>query len=175
MRLFFGIDIPLDAKEAIFQLTHLFSANSVRVKWVRKEDLHITLRFLGDNDPHKVLEIIGNSCPEEPFYISLKSIGAFPNRLKPRILWVGVETGEEKVRSIYKWLDERLNSLKLKKENNFLPHITFGRVKQGRLKIPPLDFEYPEFKIDRFYLFSSVLKIGGPEYSKISEIKLGGR
>jgi len=175
MRLFFGIDLPIDAKEVIVQLTHSFSDSQARIKWVKKENLHITLRFLGEHDPQKILEYVGNSCPEKPFYISLKSIGAFPNLLKPRILWVGVETGEEKVKSIYKLLDERLSSLKLKKESNFFPHITFGRVRQGRFRMPPLDFEYPEFKIERFYLFSSVLKPGGPIYSKIAEIKLGGK
>ncbi len=110
-----------------------FRRKSLPVRWVPPENLHVTLRFLGDlNDSLRaeVEEAAGEALSgAAPFSIALGPTGAFPGIEKPRVLWVGLAEGGEEVSALAGLVDDALRPLGFEPEKKFHPHITVGRVK----------------------------------------------
>ncbi|MCK4420755.1 RNA 2',3'-cyclic phosphodiesterase [candidate division WOR-3 bacterium] len=168
MRLFTAIEIPKESRESIRNLENLIDTNA-SVKWVEKENLHITLKFLGEVESsspiEEILADVGKGV--EPFYISLKNLGAFPSESNVRVLWVGVDKGSDVIKDLFRNIEDGLAQLGFQKENkNFTPHITIGRVKKGKLLFPShIDFSYEPFLADKITLFESTLTPKGPIYT----------
>jgi 2'-5' RNA ligase len=171
MRCFIAIDIPEEIKEKIMKIEkELEEKIKESAKFVERENLHITLKFLGEieeNKAQKIKEII-NSIPFTPFKIKLKGVGVFPNEKFIRVIWIGGESKE--LEDIAKYLDEKLKSEKFKSEE-FIIHLTIARVKS---KVNISDFlkkyqgyEFGEFEVDnvsQIKLKKSILTSKGPVY-----------
>ena len=93
-RLFVAIDLPEQVKEAVTGIVHRGVAGA---RWVPPEQLHLTLRFIGDCDERTFQEIRGglSALKSAPFPLTIRGIGHFPPRGEPRVLWVGVEDSVE--------------------------------------------------------------------------------
>ena len=111
--------------------------NSVdNVKWTRDEEMHITLKFLGDMDNRDLL-VVGEELRRiasqiEAFTATLSGIGTFPRGKPPRIVWAGIEQGSEQLIAMYEQLDESLVQLGVPREGRaYTPHLTLGRVGRG--------------------------------------------
>jgi 2'-5' RNA ligase len=152
-----------------------------RVRWVRPENAHLTLRFLGDvreevlGDLRVALE---KTCAEHaPFYVGLAAFGAFPSVQRARILWAGVGPGSARLRSLAADLDAALVPLGFEREERaFAPHLTLGRIR-GR----PASFDLPPdtgglgFRVRHVELVESMLTPEGAVYRIIQTFALKER
>jgi len=176
LRTFIAIDIPMELREKIYSAFDNERQRIKGVKWVEKENLHITLKFLGEIEEEKVKEI-GKILDEvsnkfKSFEVSLGELGGFPQLKNPRVLWIGVSPSE-KIEEIFNFIEERVERIGIEKEERkFHPHITVARIKERK----GISFENKKFndkfKANRIVLFKSDLRPEGPIYTQIKEVKL---
>ncbi len=168
MRLFVAIDLP----ECVRERLSMISCGLPGARWVLPEQLHLTLRFIGevmeDRFPDILNELDAARC--EPFSMQLQGVGFFPPRKKPRVVWVGVEKNEQLVR-----LRNRIESVLVHaglepEKRKFAPHITLARLNKtpvtrvaGFLEQHSL-FISQAFQVNAFRLYSSVLNARGAKH-----------
>ncbi|RKZ22150.1 RNA 2',3'-cyclic phosphodiesterase [bacterium] len=176
MRLFIAIDLPFEAKKEIVGVRELIK-NKGGIKWVEMENIHLTLKFLGEVEEDKVSAIEKRlkavAKDTEPFIISLRDVGGFPTERESRVIWVGVEQGREMVYELNRKIERAMEKLGFERDSRFHPHITIGRVKRGRVNVQGLKFHYPSIFVKSFFLISSRLTPSGPIYTPLREFKLG--
>ncbi len=175
MRLFSAVEIPEEAKEKIYNL-HKGIQTSAIVKWVREENLHITLKFFGEVDlPPQVVEVVKEASKDlSPFEVSLQGLGAFPGQRRIVVLWVGIDLGKEKLIDLYRGIENQGCRFGFKKEGReYTPHITIGRVKRGKLSFPEVGISYSPFLAKEVTLFKSTLTPKGPIYEVVEHFPLG--
>ena len=153
------------------------------VKLVEPENVHITLKFLGDTEEEQIDEIekiIKDAVKEtNSFHIQLKGAGVFPNQNYIKVIWIGIEHGEE-IAIISHKIDEQLSRVGFEKEKRgFSPHLTIARVKSAKNKEKLLqiiekykDVEFGDIKVDSIKLKKSDLTQKGPIYITLREIKI---
>ena len=109
---------------------------AAEINWVRPQQMHLTLKFLGDvpdtetPDICRVVDEVAASF--EPFEITCRRAGAFPNIQDPRTLWIGIEDGAEELQRLQAEIENAMKA-KLgygKEQRGFHPHLTIGRVKR---------------------------------------------
>lgn len=134
IRTFIAIPLSDRIREDLSNLQEELKKSQAQVKWVRPEGIHLTLKFLGNVEEERILEIeeaIGKKIKGySPFLLSLGCLGAFPDLRRPRVIWVGVEEGASEVKELAKRIEKALLPLGFVKEDRpFSPHLTLGRVK----------------------------------------------
>ena len=177
MRSFIAIDIPEEIKEKIMMVAkELEEKIKGNAKFVERENLHITLKFLGEIEENKVQEIkkIINSISISPFRIKLRGIGVFPNENFIRVIWIGGESKE--LEKIVDHLNKELEkNLKIRtEEQKFTIHLTIARVK-SKINISDFldkykNYEFGEFEvsdINQIKLKKSTLTPKGPIYEDL--------
>lgn len=180
MRSFIAIEVPEDIRERVATLNSEFRIpNSEFIKWVNKENLHLTLIFLGEVKEdflEKVkVRLSEITSQKSPFYLSLKGLGAFPNIRNPRVIWIGVKKGDEEIEAIQGEIEKELTKIGYQPEpRKFHPHLTIGRVKSfGANKILSeffeKDYQSRDFLVESVVLFKSTLTPQGPIYEKLQE------
>lgn len=148
-----------------------------KFKIVSPENLHITLKFLGEIDPSKVdlvSEILGR-LEAEGFTIELKGVGCFPSPSRPNVVWIGVTEGYEQLMHIWKFVEDNLSRHGFQRERRgFKPHLTVARVKfiinrQGfrRLVETHRNLKLGKEKVRTVKLKKSTLTPTGPIYSDL--------
>lgn len=181
MRTFIAIDLNPEIKETLSELIKELGKGSKNIKWISKQGMHLTLKFLGEISGEKVTEI-GKILSEisgkyKPFLLKLKGTGYFPPEKKnPRVLWVGIEK-EETLLALQSKVEAGLERLGFPREQRkFHPHLTLGRVKapsdlRSTLSLLEAHREksFGEMRVEKITFFQSVLKPQGAEYSIISE------
>jgi len=172
MRCFIAIDIPF-----LKNIDDFFNdvKKAGKIKMVKKENLHITLKFLGEINYDSCKNVIEklSSIDFMKFNMKLSGCGAFPNLDSPKVIWIGISDG-----SHIKLMDEidiTLSSLNFKKSNK-KPHLTIGRVK-GKYDFQSIyskwkDIDFGEVKIKKFILKKSTLTYNGAIHETISEYQL---
>ena len=161
MRAFIAYELPKEMKDEIYKRIPKFEG----IKYVSKENLHITIKFLGDVDDKEINEYknILNSMNFNKIQAKLGGIGFFPSRNFIRVVWVGVEGNFEDI----------IDSLKLK---DFIPHITVGRVKRKLNEEEIEKFEKIKFnkifEIKYLTIYKSILTQNGPIYDIIKRYEL---
>ncbi len=179
IRSFISIDFPEQAIKMIRETQKsLNNAIPPIVRWVKSENIHLTLKFLGNVQLQKIrvieaaLDQIANEI--EPFPLILEGIGSFPNWEHPRIIWIGI-VKSELVRSLAELIEAKMVALDCEKETkSFSPHLTIGRVREH---ISPEDIQMLEkrtwintifvdkIKITGIHLYKSDLHASGPIYT----------
>jgi len=184
MSIFRGfISIDIGALSNIVEFEKKIKQTGAIVKLVEPENIHITLKFLGDTDEEKIDEIekiIKKSVEGiKPFNIQLKSTGVFPNEKYIKIVWLGIQNSE-KIAKIASKIDKGLSEIGFSREKReFSPHLTIARVKSAKnkdkiLKIIENDkeFEFADIIVESIKLKKSDLTQKGPIYNTLIEIKL---
>ncbi len=171
MRAFIAIDVPY-----FDSIKKLQSSIKGKFKAVEPENIHLTLKFLGDikeGEIEKIKKIVEN-CKPAPFVMKLKGLGFFPNENYIKIVWIGVEEPEP-VSEVMRCIDSRISRLGFKKEKSYVPHITVARVK-GKITIDNLktlkDESFGELKVTELKIKKSTLTEKGPIYEDIALIAL---
>lgn len=149
-----------------------------RVRWTRPENVHLTLKFLGEVREETLEDlsaILDEVCAvHAPFNIGLTGLGAFPSARRARIVWVGVGAGAGALISLATDLDGALASLGFEREERpYTPHLTLGRVRGRPVSLdlpPPLDSG--EFRVRHVELVKSTLTERGAVYETIGDFAL---
>ncbi|MDD2695671.1 MAG: RNA 2',3'-cyclic phosphodiesterase [Anaerolineales bacterium] len=137
IRAFIAIEMSPEIQRALDQVSAQLRAGltDAPVRWVRAENIHLTLKFLGDVSISN-LEMLQKMLAAEvsghvPFEMSVGEIGAFPNTRRPRVLWIKVQAPQDLTTLQYgiEALTERLGYPR--EERPFFPHLTLGRISRG--------------------------------------------
>jgi 2'-5' RNA ligase len=177
------ISCDVEEKEVltrIQQVQKLLVRTKADVKIVSPENIHITLRFLGNIH----LNIIDQLYQElkniyfTPFNVQIREVGTFPNLQRMRIIWVGIQQGTKELKKIFTQVEQKLQNLGINPEKKgFKPHITIARVKSGKRKaelskclMNLRDFDLGKLKANRIRIKKSVLTPKGPIYETLHEI-----
>ena len=186
LRCFIAIGIPDPIKQEIGNLLDILRKYDVDIKWVALENVHLTLKFLGDT-PEALLPGIRESIltivsSYEPFYIKIYGTGVFPNKKYPKVIWVGIVNSEALV-NLQGDIENSMSLLGYKKEDKaFNPHLTMGRVRNQRGIFSIVneidifqDKDFGTFRSDRLKFMKSELKPKGPDYTCLFDMPFGKR
>jgi RNA 2',3'-cyclic 3'-phosphodiesterase len=149
-------------------------------RWQSEDQLHLTLRFIGEVDRHKAGDIHAalGAVHQPPFDLALHGIGAFERRGLAEIVWAGV-TPHAPLRALHKKVDSALARVGIAPdERAYLPHITLARLKRssgpvGNLLESAGGLGSPAFAVDHFALFESDLTAEAAVYSMVERYPLG--
>ncbi len=149
------------------------------MKPVERDNIHLTLKFLGNVDPKIIANIKSalGTVKFSPFQMEIKGTGAFPSLGRMSVIWVGIGEGWTQVQQVYEQTESILSGLGFKRESrSFSPHITIARVRSGkhRDEIAGLlrrleEKSFGTFLADKVRLKQSVLSSPGPQYSTLFE------
>jgi 2'-5' RNA ligase len=172
-RLFIAVDLPEKIKKNLKSMAFGIPG----AKWVSPEQLHLTVRFIGEvdgalfSDIKNILDEINSAA----FSLQLKGVGYFPPRGAPRVLWIGLEKSEP-LQLLKKKIDTKLLRVGVEPEGRkFSPHITLARLKKSPVhKIANFLsgnglFSQEPFQVEDFKLYSSILSPKGA-YHKVERI-----
>ena len=184
IRAFIAVDVDEGAVVAkISAVKKSVEDENIKIKFVEDNNLHLTLKFLGDIEENLIprIEETLSKVKHSSFKIELRGVGYFTPSY-PRVLWIGIEEGGEKLNRLAAIIDDALTQLGFKKEGkSFTPHLTIGRIKyvknRHRLsdKIQVLkDTVLGSFNVENFKLKRSTLTPRGPIYETIREFRLEG-
>jgi RNA 2',3'-cyclic 3'-phosphodiesterase len=184
IRTFIAISLPEHIIEEIGKMQKKVRKSGFKMRWVKPENIHITLKFLGDIHSQMIQPIVNcmDRCGKEHHFVQLfsKGIGVFPGLKRPRILWAGIDGETDALRAIQEQLDEYLRVTGLPKENRpFKGHLTIGRFK-GRADSKKLlsvikefsVFETKSFSAETLSLYKSDLTPSGAIYTRIAAAPL---
>lgn len=184
LRAFIAIEMPSPVVDIVRQSQEVLRCGGIRLRWVRPENVHLTLRFLGDIstdviDPIRcALERLAVEVPS--FSLRIRGAGAFPSVSRPRVVWLGLD-GQVHLMDMYGKLSSLLSEYGFPEETRpFKGHLTIGRSKgrvdADRLRVRMAELETLEsqpFTADRVCLFRSDLKPGGAVYTSLVQVRTG--
>lgn len=168
MRLFTALEIPQEMRARLA----LLGGGVPGARWVPEDNLHLTLRFIGEVDPRTADDIDAGlaAIASKPFSLALSGLGLFGERA-PRVLWAGVERNEA-LNALAAKIETALQRIGLAPETRkFAPHVTLAKLKnpdKGRLRHflqAHGGFRTQAFPVTRFVLYSSYIGHDGAEYT----------
>ena len=184
IRAFIAINLSLEIREFISSLRNYFQIEEFKVKWVEKDNLHLTLKFLNYISPEQV-NLASSSIKEitnqfNPFLLKLSSeIGLFPTYQAPRIVWVGIKEGTNKLIKLSDIIEKMLYKRGFPIENKkFSSHITIGRIKYIKDRnnliniLKNIDVKCISQEVKSIELMESKLTPSGPIYSILDTFPL---
>jgi 2''-5'' RNA ligase len=147
------------------------------IKLVERENLHLTLRFLGEIPQSRINDVVKAlaGVKMSKFQIKLSDVGVFPDLSRPRVLWIGVSQGAEQLVRLANVVREAVDKFAEHEEDReFTPHLTIGRIKSSRNVEKLREFvtryrgvEFGVVTVDKIKLKKSVLTPRGPIYSDL--------
>lgn len=177
MRLFVALAIPAEVRESLASLIRALRAVDSKPKWSSPENLHLTLKFIGEV-PHEQLPAIGDALAavriDEQAKLEFRDVGFFPNERRPSVAWVGIQASSD-LAVLATAINAALAPLGIPREEKaFVPHLTIARFKETRLS-PALQAEIEKWKnhsfgglsTGKFQLIESKLKTAGAEYTTL--------
>ncbi|NOZ69184.1 MAG: RNA 2',3'-cyclic phosphodiesterase [Deferribacteres bacterium] len=185
MRSFIAIELEGPVRESLSQLQEELKSCGADVRWVKPENIHLTLKFLGnisEETAGSIVSVLEKCCTGvSAFDIEVSGVGVFPDTKSPRVLWAGI-SGDGTLRELQQKIEDGTASLGFKRENRkFVPHLTLGRFRSsGGKKIladkleKHKDSSFGAVKVGSVVLMKSDLGPGGATYTRIAEIPLQG-
>jgi len=186
IRTFVAVELNPAIRARAAELIAALRAAPADVKWVEVENLHLTLRFLGDVPMDEIPDVcraVANAAARvEPFDLEVRGAGAFPNAARPRTIWLGARQGAEAMVALHREVEGALGKLGFRKEHRrFQPHLTIGRVRHGGPAMADLgnlvwrhaDFNAGLLGVHESVVFSSQLQPTGPIYAALGRAPLG--
>jgi 2'-5' RNA ligase len=172
MRIFIAVFPPRAVQDVAAGVIEALKRERDGVSWVRRENLHYTLSFLGELGEDGALRAgeaaLEAGAAHAPFDAALEQPGAFPNAGKARVLWLGMREGAEPLRALARTLERALGARGFDRADRpFAPHLTIGRVRTpadwtARLAAAP-GIE-ARFRVEELRVIASTLSPGGSRY-----------
>jgi len=186
IRAFIAIDLDPKIRQAIGQAQDCLKKLDCNIKWVKPENAHLTLKFLGDvklkmiETVSEILTNIFRNTPSIP--TELTELGAFPDMDHPRILWVGFKDDRHQLAQLTAVIETKLGKIGLKKDRKtYHPHITIGRTRAPKnLKLltgAMSNYKLPGGSaqtIKSAVLYKSALTPQGPIYETLKNFHFSG-
>ena len=179
IRSFIAIEIPPWALAQIGQLQEELRHLKADVQWVRPENIHLTLKFLGAVSEEVLEKITLALSPvlssRELFDLHIRGFGCFPSSRHPRVLWLGIDRGTEQISPLQEAIEKKAAELSFSPERRpFTPHLTIGRVRsfQGKGALAQAiethkNIEIGSFRAKEVFLYQSELTPSGAIYKKL--------
>jgi 2'-5' RNA ligase len=183
MRAFVAIGLPPSTREALAQLQQQLASTSADVRWSPAAQWHLTLKFMADLTEGQAVEVttaltrVAASVPV--FHCRLGVVGAFPSILAPRVVWVGVEEGQEAIKLLAARVEQICAAAGVPRETRDIsPHVTLGRVRSSRGRrvlsealqrpwAPPASWQVSTLRV-----YQSVLQAQGAKHTLLAECRL---
>jgi RNA 2',3'-cyclic 3'-phosphodiesterase len=180
MRLFVALDIPDAVRRALRELMARLKPECSGARWVRPEGIHVTLKFLGETEAAKLDPIksaLSSLNRVGPVKLDFHGVGFFPNEFHPRVIWCGVEPSPN-LATLAASVDRALQPLGFPGETRaFTPHLTLARFDSHkgldtliRAANNLKSYNFGSARPSEFYLYQSVLKRGGSEYTRLATV-----
>ncbi|MFO7953053.1 MAG: RNA 2',3'-cyclic phosphodiesterase [Bacillota bacterium] len=184
MRLFIALELSGEQKDEVISLQDKLKSYLDGVRWVKPAGMHLTLKFLGDTEPQKVEQVkeaMDNAVLDlESFEVSYGRGGIFPSPAKAKVIWLGLNDGEDNVIKLAQKVERALQDYGFAPDKReFTPHLTIGRIKK---RIPKniieqfIDqektFQTAKFKIEEVVLFESQLTPQGAIHTPLHQSRL---
>jgi 2'-5' RNA ligase len=191
LRLFIAIEIDDVARGLMDDIIRRLRDLPGKISWSRPQQIHLTLSFLGDTPPERIIDI-GEAMRQAadgiaPFDFHLTGIGAFPDKGRPRVIWIGLDEPTGALIELQERLTIALLDVGFDPEQRpFKPHVTLGRVRRADRRTDhaaaltaaadEIDLSAGTQFADRIVLFSSELSRGeGPSYVEMADAPLVGQ
>jgi 2'-5' RNA ligase len=183
IRTFIALEMPAEIRTALGDYAQPLRSVRGRVTWVKPENMHLTLKFLGDTPANRINEIAAAlhkvASAAVPFSAVIVGSGVFPNEKYPRVLWVGLEEKTGALFKLAKAIEESMHQLGFAKEKRpFTAHLTIGRAKD--INIPEIvrmlcekPFPAMTVRFDEIIFMKSDLHPTGSVYTPLRKFKLG--
>ena len=183
MRSFIAIELPEGVKSALAELRQELKKCNADIRWVKPDNVHLTLKFLGDIDEKSldmIIEATKAACTGySGFDLEARGVGVFPDMRAPRVLWVGISDNDS-LTGLQKDIENGLAAIGFSSEKRrFRPHLTLGRFKSSSGKEGLYD-KIEEYKnisqglieVTSLFLIKSELTPSGAKHTKITGIDL---
>ncbi len=184
IRAFVALKLPADIIEHAAGLQSALKAQGFRLRWVKPQNMHLTLKFLGDI-PAAEADDVGQAVQRashgtRPLALSVQGMGVFPGIKRPRVLWIGLAGQVEALQQLSSRIEDELADLGFARENRgFKAHLTLARFKEG---VAPKDllqafeelgnFAPKPFAAEHLVLYKSDLRPQGAIYTPLTEVWL---
>jgi RNA 2',3'-cyclic 3'-phosphodiesterase len=184
MRLFIGVELSDDVKARAAMVADALReklGRRVTARWIAPENLHVTLWFIGevaDDRADAVMSAVNAPFAVRPFDLDLRGAGAFPPHGAPRVLWIGVDAGQESMKALYAELATRLQPLGFEPERRaYSAHLTIARVRECRSRevrnlLREIDANSGRCRIAAVTVFRSRLSPKGANYEPLLRVPL---
>jgi 2'-5' RNA ligase len=177
VRLFVALEIPFEIRNALAAFLKELREVAPKVKWIRAENLHVTLKFLGETDAAMVNDIksvLGSIRITQLATLDFCGIGFFPSETRPRVFWAGIESSAN-LRALALEIDRELHKFGFPLEDRpFTPHLTLARFNPPGMPLalgaaikPHASRSFGSLAAREFHLIESKLKSTGAEYTTV--------
>jgi len=177
------VSIDLEDQQILSRIGSILSSLKALggdLKPVEEENIHLTLKFLGNVSTPRLAEVKSSlqQLAFPSFTAEIKGAGAFPNLKHMNVIWVGVNEGWTQVEQIYEQVEKLLSGVGFRRENHpFSPHITIARVRSGRKRDETANFlqhlsdeSFGTITVNKVRLKQSILSSAGPKYSTLLDL-----
>lgn len=189
IRAFIAIDLPegvrvaIDDAQARLKQVHV----GVKISWTKIENLHLTLQFLGSVEEAAVEKIRAAlqsvTAQHQSFEVTACGAGAFPDESRPRVIWIGCDDTEGRLKALAVAVQASLRPLGFEPEQHeFTAHLTLGRIRSPRPDVALTraveslkDTAFGAWRVEAIHLFESQLRPEGSRYTKLSSHVLGAQ
>ncbi len=186
LRTFLAIDLPSEMHKTIAQKQESLRRELPQINWVKSENLHITLKFLGDT-PEGTIDELKQVVQQAvkniaPFVITVRGFGVFPDKRAPRTIWTGIDCEQSALEDLALQVESSVMSLGFPEEKKaFRPHLTLARIKKDNLAIGQAiqksgiltdPFIFGRLLVEQVTLFKSDLRPTGSVYTKLWAVPL---
>ncbi|MFT5524275.1 MAG: 2'-5' RNA ligase [Pirellulaceae bacterium] len=185
IRTFIAIQLSREVTLRGAKLIDKLKRSEAAVRWVATEDMHITLKFLGEvpsvETIHVCRQIAAATANHKRFDIEVVGAGAFPDIDRARSVWAGIEQGKEQLEQLFISVDDALHEIGFPCEaRRYHPHVTLGRVRRSgptQEKLSEILHNHAEFHcgfstVEEVVVLSSTSEKGGPIYDIMGRGKL---
>ncbi len=177
MRLFVALEIPSAVRENLANLLKSLRAVSPQIRWVRAENLHVTLKFVGEVPEAKsgaIRNALAGVRSKQLVTLDFRGLGFFPNEKHPRVFWAGIEASPN-LKLLAAEIENALEKVGIPREQRpFSPHLTLARLEPPRLAEQlraaiqeHATCDFGSLRTNQFHLIESKLKPSGAEYTTV--------
>lgn len=182
-RLFIAIPVRPEALLLSKRAFLISNLQEEKINWVKEENFHLTLKFIGKTQAKQILEIIKTlehcALQTDAFSMQLNRIGIFGSAYHARVVWAGISENEP-LNKLHNRLVQDLEKIGFPSDRqNFVPHFTLGRIKNIKHKdhfknvMDKLEKDFiQETQVSAFVLYESILTPEGPIYKAIKHFEL---
>jgi len=176
VRLFVALEIPTTARNSLAALMASLRAIAREPRWVRAENLHITLKFLGEVAEDKLAPVqtaLGGIRSHQAVTAAFRGLGFFPNEKDPRVFWAGIEASSN-LKTLAADIEGAMEKCGIAREKReFSPHLTLARLERSlpealrKAIAENAQREFGSLRTGEFHLMQSKLKPSGAEYTTL--------